>query len=227
MWDVFVPVVYLVVFGASLENWLKFESAVSYTTFFLGGVLGMVTFTVAMNSSYAFFEDMQSGIFHEMLTYPFPRRDLLLGKFLFNAAVSVVGALLSILAGVLMLDMDIAVGRLPQLILWVVIGTAGWFFLLSWMSLRIRTFNGYHTTSSTLYLLLMFVSNLFYPAEELPAWAAHVAAFNPLTWQVNLHRRDIYLAGDPSRLALEAVGFLLFTLAGFALANRALNQPME
>lgn len=228
MWDVFVPAVYLVVFGASFENWLKFETAgTSYTTFFLGGVLGMVTFSVAMNSSYAFFEDMQSGIFHELLTYPFPRRDLLLGKFLFNAALSVVGALLCLLAGALLLDVKLIAARLPQLLLWVVIGTAAWFFLTSWMSLRIRTFNGYHTVSSTMYLLLMFVSNLFYPAAELPRWAAWLATVNPLTWQVNLHRRDIYDAGDPGRLLLEAGGFVVFTLVAFALADRALNQPIE
>jgi ABC-2 type transport system permease protein len=227
MWDVIVPAFYLVVFGASFENWLKFEGETGYTTFFLGGVLGMVTFSVAMNSSYAFFEDMQSGIFQELLTYPFPRRNLLLGKFLFNAALSVVGALMCLLAAVLLLDVTLIAGRLLQLMVWVVIGTAAWFFLTSWMSLRIRTFNGYHTVSSTMYLLLMFVSNLFYPAEELPRWAAWLAAVNPLTWQVNLHRRDIYGAGNPGELWVEAAGFMIFTLASFALANRALNQPIE
>lgn len=62
---------------------------------------------------------------------------------------------------------------------------------------------------------------------EIAASTSCPKLWNPLTWQVNLYRRDIYLAGDPSGLALEAVGFLLFTPAGFALANRALNQPME
>lgn len=229
MWDVFVPAFYLVVFGASLENWLQMGdgSQVDYTTFFLGGVLGMVTFSVAMNSSYAFFEDMQSGIFHELLTYPIARRDLLVGKFLFNAALSVVGALLCVIAAALLLDTPVRMARLPQLLWWVIVGAGAWFFLLSWISLRVRTFNGYHTVSSTLYLLLMFVSNLFYPAEELPKWAAWLAAINPLTWQVNLHRYDIYGAGDGRQLLLEAGGFLLFTVAFFALANRALNQPVE
>ena len=51
----------------------------------------MVSFGIVFNSSYAFFEDLQGGIFHEMLTYPFARWEMLLGKLLFNAAFSVVG----------------------------------------------------------------------------------------------------------------------------------------
>ena len=37
--------------------------------FFLGGVLSMVSFGIVFNSSYAFFEDLPGGIFHEMTAY--------------------------------------------------------------------------------------------------------------------------------------------------------------
>ncbi|MGH9601775.1 MAG: ABC transporter permease, partial [Terriglobales bacterium] len=71
LWDVLVPVVYLVLFGSSMGSWINAgASGTGYPTFFLGGVLGMVTFSIAMNSSYSFFEDLQSGVFHEILTYP-------------------------------------------------------------------------------------------------------------------------------------------------------------
>jgi ABC-2 type transport system permease protein len=228
MWDVLVPVVYLLVFGASLERWIGGElGGVDYLTFFLGGVLGMVTFSIALNSSYAFFEDLQSGIFHELLTYPFARRDLLLGKLLFNALFSVLGAALCVLAGRVLLDIRLPARALPSLVLWVVLGTAGWYFLLSWLSLRMRGFNAYHTTTSTLYLLLMFFSNLFYPVERLPRAVQWVAWLNPVTWQVDLVRHYSYGAGDPLWLRLEAAGFLLFVLGAFWLANRSLNGPIE
>ena len=64
------------------------RSGLDYPRFFLGGVLSMVSFGIVFNSSYAFFEDLQGGIFHEMLTYPFARWEMLLGKLLFNAAFS-------------------------------------------------------------------------------------------------------------------------------------------
>ena len=228
LWDVLVPVVYLVVFGASLEQWLDVAaSGVSYPTFFLGGVVSMVTFSIAMNSSYAYFEDVQSGIFHELLTYPFPRRDLLIGKLLFNAAFSVVGALTCLAAAVLVLRIPLRLQALPALMLWTVVGTAAWYFLFSWIAIHIRGFNAYHTTSSGLYLVLMFISNLFYPTDRLPAWVQWAAWANPISWQTDLLRHHIYGAGDMVLLQYQAFGLATFVLLCFWMANRALNAPAE
>ena len=228
LWDVLVPVVYLVIFGASLERWLGSEfSGIRYPTFFLGGVLAMVTFSIAMNSSYTFFEDLQSGIFHELLTYPFPRRDILIGKLLFNAGFGLIGAVACVLAGFAVLDIGVRLADVPGLVLWTVLGSAGWYFLFSWLALKVRGFNAYHTTTSTLYLLLMFVSNLFYPTDTLPRWVQWAALANPITWQVDLLRFYIYGAGNRFFLPLEAFAFAIFTLLCFWLANRSLNAPIE
>lgn len=228
LWDILVPVVYLIVFGSSLENWIGARVAdVGYATFLLGGVLAMGTFSIAMNSSYAFFEDLQSGIFHEMLTYPFARRDILFGKLLFNSAFGVFGALLLLLAGTLMLRTPILPARLPAIILWTVVGTAGWYLFFTWISLRARGFNAYHTTTSSLYLLLMFVSNLFYPTETLPAWIRWLAWANPITWQTDVLRYLTYGSGASGLLQLEIVLFVAFVIACFWLSNRSLNAPIE
>jgi ABC-2 type transport system permease protein len=228
LWDVLVPVIYLLVFGATLERWIGAELGdLDFLTFFLAGVLGMVTFGIALNSSYAFFEDLQSGMFHELMTYPFARRDLLLGKLLFNALFSAVGGALCVLAAVSLLGVELAPGALPALFVWTVLGTAGWYFLFSWLSLRMRGFNAYHTTTSAAYLLLMFVSNLFYPTERLPEAVRWLAWANPITWQVDLMRNATYGAGDAGVLRLEAVGFVVFVLVSFALANRRLNGAIE
>lgn len=228
LWDVLVPVIYLVLFGGSLEQWLKLSAkGTDYPTFLLGGVLGMVTFSIAMNSSYAFFEDLQSGVFHEILTYPFARSDFLLGKLLSNAAFSVVGALVCIGAGAAMLNIRVTAAALPGLLAWTVLGTAGWYFVFAWMSLKVRSFNGYHTTTSAVYLLLMFVSNLFYPAEQLPGWVRWAALANPITWQVDLLRYHTYGAGSVEQLKWEAAAFLGFVVASFWVVNRKLNGTIE
>lgn len=232
LWDVLVPVIYLIIFGSSLERFVGGGSAgelggIDYVTFFLAGVLGMVTFGIAMNSSYAFFEDLQSGMFHELMTYPFARRDLLLGKLLFNALFSVVGGALCVLAGLTVLDVRIPASAGPSLLLWTLLGTAGWYFIFSWLSLRLRGFNAYHTTTSAAYLLLMFVSNLFYPVERLPESVQWLAWANPITWQVDLMRWASYGAGETSQLRIEGAAFVLFVAAAFWLANRSLNGPIE
>jgi ABC-2 type transport system permease protein len=227
-WDVLVPVVYLVIFGSSFERWIGSEAfEVAYPTFLLGGILAMISFSIAMNTSYAFFEDLQSGIFHEMLTYPFARMDLLLGKLLYNALFAVMSALLCILTARLALDVPVTMAAVPMLVFWTVAGTAVWYFLLTWVSLKARGFNAYHTTTSAVYLLLMFISNLFYPTDRLPDAVRWLAWLNPVTWQVGLLRHATYGAGAGPAIRLEAVALILFLLGVFLPANRVLNSPIE
>ena len=94
-------------------------------------------------------------------------------------------------------------------------------------TLKARGFNAYHTTTSALYLLLMFVSNLFYPTDQLPQLIRWLAWLNPVTWQVDLIRDATFGGGDPLLLALEATGCFGFLLAAFWRANRSLNAPIE
>ena len=74
-WDMFVPLAYLILFGLGFERMLGGGVAVGgeafgYTAFLLPGVLGMVTFSVAMNTSWGFFMDKDSGIFYDWLSLP-------------------------------------------------------------------------------------------------------------------------------------------------------------
>lgn len=228
LWDVLVPVVYLLVFGSSLERWIGAGgSGLDYPRFFLGGVLSMVSFGIVFNSSYAFFEDLQGGIFHEMLTYPFARWEMLLGKLLFNAAFAVVGIAVCTAAGYGFLNIAIAWTAWLPIAFWSVLGTAGWYFLFTWLALNLRGFNAYHTTTSALYLVLMFISNLFYPTQQLPRAVRWLAWANPVTWQTDLLRYYTYPAAGPPHLAVETGAFIVFVLVTFWLANHKLNGTIE
>jgi ABC-2 type transport system permease protein len=227
LWDVLVPVVYLLVFGSSLERWIGAAyPGLDYGRFFLAGVLSMVSFGIVFNSSYAFFEDLQGGIFHEMLTYPFARWQMLLGKLLFNAAFSVVGVAICMLTG-LVLHIRVAPSACVPALLWSVLGTAGWYFLFTWLGLKLRSFNAYHTTTSALYLVLMFISNLFYPTQQLPSAVRWLAWANPVTWQTDLLRYYTYPGTDTQHLAAETIAFIGFVMVTFWVANRELNGTIE
>ncbi len=228
LWDVLVPVVYLLVFGSSLEHWIGAGgSGLDYPRFFLGGVLSMVSFGIVFNSSYAFFEDLQGGIFHEMLTYPFARWEMLLGKLIFNAAFSVAGVCVCMAAARAILKIAVPPAAWLPVALWSVLGTAGWYFLFTWLALNLRGFNAYHTTTSALYLVLMFISNLFYPAQQLPGAVRWIAWCNPVTWQTDVLRYYTYPAASLPYLGREMAAFLVFVGVTFWLANRKLNGTIE
>ncbi len=228
-WDLFVPLAYLVLFGMGFERMLGGSLTVegrvfSYTAFLLPGVLGMVTFSVAMNTSWGFFMDKDSGIFYELLTYPITRRQLLIGKIGFNVLLSVIASVLAISLGVVAMGAQIRWRLLPVTAAIVITTTAGWFFLFSIFAIRLHRMDAFNTLTSAAYILLMFFSSMFYPLIDLPIWFRGVAYLNPMTWQVDLMRFSLLGVGDSPALILEAVALVVFTVVTLTLAARALNR---
>ncbi|HUE82989.1 MAG TPA: ABC transporter permease [Pyrinomonadaceae bacterium] len=228
-WDLFVPLAYLVLFGLGFERMLGGSLVVdgqvfSYTSFLLPGVLGMATFSVAMNTSWGFFMDKDSGIFYELLTYPITRQQLLIGKIGFNVLLSVIATVLAISLGVLALGVQIRWQLIPLTAAVVVTTTAGWFFLFSIFAIRLHRMDAFNTLTSAAYILLMFFSSMFYPLADVPVWFRSLAYLNPMTWQVDLMRFSLLGLGSPSVLVFEGAALVIFTMITLTLAVRALNR---
>jgi ABC-2 type transport system permease protein len=228
-WDLLAPLAYLLLFGLGFERMIGGTFVVEgqtlgYTAFLLPGVLAMVTFTVAMNTSWGFFMDKDSGIFDELLTYPITRQQLLIGKIGFNVLLSAIGSLLVVALGVLALDVRVRWGLLPLTTLIVIAATAGWFFLFSVFAIRLRRMDAFNTVTSAAYILLMFISTMFYPITDMPEWFRWVAYLNPLTWQVDLLRFSLLGVGNATALVLEGVALSIFILVCLGLAVRTLNR---
>ena len=227
-WDLFVPLAYLLLFGLGFERMLGGSvplegQSFSYIEFLLPGVLGMVTFSVAMNTSWGFFMDKDSGIFYELLTYPITRLQFLVGKISFNLLLAVISSIMAVVLGVI-LGASIRWDLLPLTAAIVMAATAGWFFLFSVFSIKLARMDAFNTLLSAAYILLMFLSSMFYPLSDLPVWFRIPAYANPMTWQVDLLRFSLLGVGSPLTLLLEGVGTLLFALICLALAVRALNN---
>ena len=102
--------------------------------------------------------------------------------------------------------------------------TATWFFFFSIFAIRLRRMDTFNTLTSAAYILLMFLSTMFYPLSGLPGWFRVVASLNPVTWQVDLLRFSLLGVGTSTALLLEAAGLCTFALACLAFAVRALNR---
>ena len=228
-WDLLAPLAYLVLFGTGFERAMGggFEGGgreLSYGAFLLPGVLAMTTFSVAMNTSWAFFMDKDSGIFYEVLTYPITRRELLLGKIGFNVLLSIIGCTLAIALGATVMDAPIRWSLLPLTLLAVTAGTAGWFFLFSNFAIRMRRMDDFNTFTSACYILLMFLSTMFYPTRDLPRWFRWPTSVNPLTWEVDVLRFTLLGVGDPLAVAIEGAAFCAFAAVGLAFAAKSLDK---
>ena len=225
-WDLFYPLGYLLVFGVGINASLGFatDPGVSYSAFFLAGVLSMASFGIASNTSWSFFLDRDNGIFYEMLTYPMSRPQYLLGKVLFNIGVATVQSAITITLAASLLGVPLRASGWPLLTAAVTIGTAGGFFFYALFALRIRRNDAFNTVTSIFYFIFLFASSMFYPLDPLPR-ALRVAAYaNPITWQVDVIRYATIGMGNATQIALEGVAFLFFTAASFFAAIAALRN---
>jgi ABC-2 type transport system permease protein len=224
-WDVVYPLGYLLVFGVGMNQALSFPGLqTGYHAFFLAGVLGMAGFGIAANTAWSFFMDRDNGIFYEMLTYPISRAEYLLGKVLFNVAIGLVQAFITVLLAAVLLGVPLRPARFPMLAAAVVVGTAGWFFFYAIFALAIRRNDAFNTVTSIFYFVFLFASSMFYPIDPLPAAFRAVAQMNPITWHVDVMRFATVGLGDPRSIALEAAGFVAFTLISFAGALIVLQR---
>jgi ABC-2 type transport system permease protein len=184
----------------------------------------MTAFSIAMNTAWGFFMDKESGIFWEILTYPITRRQFLIGKVCFNIFLSLLGALFAIALGVTVMGIAVRWSLLPLTAAVIVVTTAGWFFAMSILAVRLDRMDAFNTVISAAYIFLMFLSSLFYPLTGLPAWFRWIAWANPMTWQVDMLRFSLLDVGSPSIVLAEAGAFGAFTLVGLAAAVRTLDR---
>ena len=225
-WDVVYPLGYLLVFGVGMTHALEFPAGspmADYNAFFLAGVLGMASFGIASNTAWSFFLDRDNGIYFEMLTYPISRAQYLVGKVLFNIVIALVQAAVTIGLAHALLGVPVRWAMSPLVALFVVVGTAGWFFLYAIFAVSIRRNDAFNTVTSVFYFVLLFASSMFYPLEPLPAALRLAAYANPITWQVDVLRYATTGLGNVSLVPLEIAGFALFTAASFAGALAALR----
>lgn len=224
-WDIVYPLGYLLVFGVGMNDALGFSGlATDYHAFFLAGVLGMAGFGIASNTAWSFFMDRDNGIFYEMLTYPMSRAEYLVGKVLFNIVIAVLQAAVTVLLAAAVLGVALRPEGFPLLVAAVVVGTAGWFFFYAIFALYIKRNDAFNTVTSIFYFVFLFASSMFYPIEPLPAAFRAVALANPITWHVDVMRFATIGAGDPRQIALEAAGFVLFTILSFVSALVVLRR---
>lgn len=231
LFDLAVPLLYLLMFGAAFDKALgqgivMGNQTVTYNAFFLAGVLSMTSFGNGLNQSYGFFLDRDNGILYEFLTYPMTRGEFLLGKILFQCGMTVFQSVLTIGFAASLLEVPIPWHLTFFIFVAMIIGTAGWFFLLSTIAFLIRRNDTFTTVINVTYFVLMFLSSVFYPLERVPAWLRSVALINPLTWHADILRFLTLGIGRLQPVLFEATGFIAFSLLVFWLAVRTLQKTI-
>lgn len=215
------PLVWLFVFAAGFRAALglsitpPYQTYITYETYIVPGLLGMICLFNGMQSSLSLVYDREMGSMRLLLTAPLPRWWLLAGKLLG-------GALVSLLQCLIFLAIAAAWGiRAPlwgyltvlpaALLAALMLGALG--LLLSSLIRQLENFAG---VMNFVIFPMFFLSSALYPLwkmqEASPALAT-LCAVNPFTQAVELIRFALYAKLDGS-----ALGWTILALAVFAAA---------
>jgi ABC-2 type transport system permease protein len=215
------PLVWLFVFAAGFRAALglsitpPYQTYITYETYILPGLLGMICLFNGMQSSLSLVYDREMGSMRLLLTAPLPRGWLLFAKLL-------AGTLISLLQCLVFLGIGYAWGIRPPLpgliavipallLTGLMLGALG--LLLSSFIRQLENFAG---VMNFVIFPLFFLSSALYPlwkmAEASPA-LAKACALNPFTQAVELIRFSLYLTPNWPAFGWTVLATLIFAAA--------------
>jgi ABC-2 type transport system permease protein len=190
------------------------KRATNYAAFLLPGLMGlnlmsMGLFAVGMtNVSYR-----EKGKFRRLAVTPLPKWIFLLGQVLHRLSMTVLQALVLLVAGRLVFGIQNQ-GSLLDFALVMTLG-AGCFMAMGFaLSGFAETSEAYAAISNLVFLPMMFLSGVYFTLDSAPAWLQHAVTILPLSPFLRALRA---VFNDGAGLAGHGLGLLI--VAGWAVAS--------
>ena len=214
-------VLYILIFGFTLEQRISEIQGVSYTMFILPGLIMMNTLTNASsNTSSSMLQMKLLQQLPDLLTAPLSGVEIALAYIIGGTVRGMVNGILVLLVGVLLIDLPI----------YDIGGTLLFLFLVSWAFSSMGLVMGQIAESwdqlamiQNFFLTpLSFLGGVFYSIKMLPNWAQSLSYFNPIYYMINGIRYTILEKSDSSvatSLWMAVLLTILFTSLAIILMN--------
>jgi ABC-2 type transport system permease protein len=193
--------------------------------YIVGNAVLAASFACVFGGTMAVANERRYGTLGHVLLSPRSRTVLFLGRALPYAGNGLLVAAFILTGGALLLGLRIPVGALPGLALALAAGSLACAFfglLLGALGLRFRDV---WLVSNVSLALLLLLTGVNVPAQNLPAGMRAVGSILPITHAAEAARGLV--AGDGLAAALPAVGRELAVAAGYAVAAAALLRLFE
>lgn len=210
------PLLTLVAFGYGLGMMLPKIEGVDYITFLAAGSLAMSAMMAAsFESLYSAFARMQiQRTWESMLNAPLELDDVLLTEWLWAATKSLMSAI-AIVSVIVVLGISRAPSVVLAIPLAVLIGLCFGALGLCWTVLA-RGYD-FFTYFFTVVTPMVFISGVYFPQTNIPAWLAAVGRLLPLAPAVEL-ARPLVLGQWPDTWLRPLATLLVYTVGGYWLA---------
>lgn len=200
------------------------------------GAIGMTMLYSGLNiGSTALLEERQKGCLHKILASPITPFELIFGKILFGIlSLSIISAVI-VAFGVFVCGAKIYWSPLriehwiaPIMLLVLALLTLGTGSILS---LMVKSVRGASSLSTSLGLMLAFLTGIWFPREWFPEWMRILADYSPATWAVDAIRKVIVFEAGLTEVAHHIIGATSAALAvlaiGVAIYRRMLRKYLE
>ncbi len=198
-----MPIMMLVMFGEGLGNSIAtLPGDIGYRQFIFPGMVAMIVLMNSVFSGVSIVTDRQFGFLREILVAPVSRTAICIGKISGGATVSLVnGIVMFVMAPILGIDITLEiVAKLIGLIALVSFMLTG---LGVALGSRLRSVESFQMISQVAIMPAMFLSGIFFPINNVPAWMDVIVKLNPVTYAV-APIREIALSEQLKALPADA-----------------------
>ena len=210
-------VLYILIFGFTLEQRISEIQGVSYTMFILPGLIMMNTLTNASsNTSSSMLQMKLLQQLPDLLTAPLSGLEIALAYIIGGTVRGMVNGILVLLVGVILIDLPIS--NLP--------GTLMFIFLVSWafssrglvMGQLSESWDQLAMIQNFFLTPLSFLGGIFYSIKMLPDWAQSLSFINPIYYMINGIRYMILEISDsPVTISFWMAVFLTLLFTSLAI----------
>jgi ABC-2 type transport system permease protein len=223
------PFLLMALLGGTAQLNLGRSVGFNYVGFTFTGVLGMTMFQSSMQGIASLLDDRQNDFAQELFVSPVSRYAIVAGKIAGETLVALAQAI-PLVALALLLRVPITPGQaallLPVALASCLLG--GSFGLLAMAAINSQ--QAANQIFNFLFVPQLFLAGVFTPIAVLPWYLAILSRLAPMRYVVDLFRDVMYagrpeyhavvLLGPPANLAMMALLFVVFMLAGTALFVR-------
>ena len=200
------PLLFLFVFGSGLSARMgSLGPGVDFTQFMFPGIIGMTVFMSSFMAGVSVVWEREFGFLKEVLVAPISRASVAVGKTLGAATVA-------LLQGIIMLLFAPLIG--VSLSVWTVLALLPLMLLLSasmgslgiLLATRIRSMEAFQAVMQMLLFPMVFLSGVFFPVQNLPAWMNFLVKVNPATYGIAPIRQVMLGASPESPFSISSLG---------------------
>ena len=194
------PLLFMVALGFGFGPVFAQAGQGNYLQFLVPGIISQSILFTALFSGIEIIWDRQFGFLKEMLVAPVPRIQIMIGRTLGGATVSIIQGTIVLLISLLVGFKPFSLIYLPLFIIFMLLIALLFTGIGTTIASFLQDMHGFQLIMNFLVMPLFFLSGAFFPLNNLPPAIKLITWLNPLTYGVDGLRLSLINLGHFSLL---------------------------